>query len=350
MAELPGNRARSLVRSPFGWGFTAGAGALLAVVVLAGVHELATVLMMLVSAFFLAVGLDRPVALLSSLGIRRGWAVVTIVVAGIALSLLILFIAVPVIASQARAFFVAVPGYLEKLFSLGIFSELDENTDLQQRLTAFFTPSRIAGVATGLLSGAATLAGLAFLAGTTAILALFMLGGLDRLTGGAYRLVVVSRRDRVRGLGDAALAKIGGYLVGAVSIAAMAGGTTFVYTLIAGIGYPLLLAVVVAVCDLIPQIGATLGATVVTLVALSESLTLAVITVVFFLCYQGIENWFIYPRFMGHAVQISSLAAIVAALLGGALFGVLGVLIAVPVYASVQLVMREVVMPRQDAL
>jgi predicted PurR-regulated permease PerM len=76
---------------------------------------------------------------------------------------------------------------------------------------------------------------------------------------------------------------------------------------------------------------------------------LAVATLAFFCAYQGLENWVVYPRVMSRAVKISNLAAIVAALLGGAVFGVLGVLLAVPVYASMQLLAREVLLPRQEA-
>lgn len=204
-------------------------------------------------------------------------------------------------------------------------------------------------LAVGLASGAASLAGALLIGVTTAILTLFVAASLDRLREAAYHLVVASQRERVRRLGDAAMQKIGGYLVGALGIAAVAGTAAFVYSMIAGLPYAFLLAVVVAVFDLIPQIGATLGATVVVLVALSESLTLALVTIAFFLCYQGVENWVVYPRVMSRAVRISNLAAIVAALVGGTPFGVLGVLVAVPAYASIQLVVREVVFPRQEA-
>jgi predicted PurR-regulated permease PerM len=134
-------------------------------------------------------------------------------------------------------------------------------------------------------------------------------------------------------------------MVGALAIAVLAGFSTFVFALILGLAYPFALAVVVAVCDLIPQIGATLGAIIVSLVGFASSLTDGIACVVFFILYQQLENYLIYPNVMRRSVQVSDVAAIVAALLGVALFGVIGALIAIPMMAAIQLVLREVVYP-----
>jgi len=176
-----------------------------------------------------------------------------------------------------------------------------------------------------------------------------VLAALDRLRAGSYRLVVASRRERVQALAEGVQERVGGYLVGAVGVALIAGTAAFAWCAIVGVPYPLLMSMVVALFDLIPQVGATIGSTIVILAALSQSIGLALVTLVFFCCYQGLENWVIYPRVMSRAVNISNLAAIVAAMIGWAVLGVLGVLLAVPAYASVQLLVREVVFPRQDA-
>src|SRR5690606_32991104 len=113
----------------------------------------------------------------------------------------------------------------------------------------------------------------------------------ERLKEGAYRLIPASRRDRARQLGDAILEKVGGYMVGALLIALLAGLSSLVFMLIVDIPYPFALAVVIAICDLIPQVGATLGAAIVSLVALTVSVPVAVATLVFFVLYQQLENW-----------------------------------------------------------
>jgi predicted PurR-regulated permease PerM len=118
--------------------------------------------------------------------------------------------------------------------------------------------------------------------------------------------------------------------------------------MILGLPYPFALAVVVAVCDLIPQIGATLGAIIVSLVGLASSLTAGLVCVIFFIVYQQLENYLIYPRVMQRSVKVSDVAAVVAALLGVALFGVVGALVAIPMVAGIQLIVREVVVPSQE--
>jgi predicted PurR-regulated permease PerM len=137
-------------------------------------------------------------------------------------------------------------------------------------------------------------------------------------------------------------------MVGALSIAVLAGATTFIFATVVGLAYPFALAVVIAVCDLIPQIGATLGAVVVSLVGFADSLTVGIACVVFFIVYQQVENYLIYPKVMRRSVKVSDVAAIVAALLGVALFGVIGALVAIPAVAAIQLILREVVLPRQE--
>ncbi|BCB82021.1 hypothetical protein GCM10022251_52740 [Phytohabitans flavus] len=96
------------------------------------------------------------------------------------------------------------------------------------------------------------------------------------------------------------------------------------------------------------QIGATLGAVVVSLVGFANSLTVGIACIVFFTIYQQVENYLIYPKVMRRSVEVSDVAAIVAALLGAALFGVIGTLVAIPAVAAVQLILREVVVPRQQ--
>jgi predicted PurR-regulated permease PerM len=106
--------------------------------------------------------------------------------------------------------------------------------------------------------------------------------------------------------------------------------------------------VVVAICDLIPQIGATLGAVIVSIVGFATSLTAGIACIVFFIVYQQVENYLIYPKVMKRSVEVSDVAAVVAALVGVGLFGVLGALIAIPMVAGVQLILREVVYPSMD--
>jgi predicted PurR-regulated permease PerM len=203
-------------------------------------------------------------------------------------------------------------------------------------------------VATGLLGGLPAVFGAIFNVLTVAVLTIYFMAAFDRLKLGAYKLVPASRRDRVQLLGDEILTKVGAYMAGALAIALIAGVSTLLFLVIIGVAYPFALAVVVAVCDLIPQVGATIGAVVATLIAFATSgLVAGIACVVFFIAYQQLENFLIYPRVMSRAVKVSDLAAIVGVLVGATLLGIIGALIAIPVVAAVQLIVREVVIPRQ---
>ena len=122
----------------------------------------------------------------------------------------------------------------------------------------------------GVVGGAKLVFGTIFNVLTVLVLTIYFMAAFDRIKEGAYALVPASRRNRVRLLTDEILTKVGAYMVGALAIAVLAGASTFVFALILGLAYPFALAVVVAVFDLIPQIGATLGAIIVSLVGLAH--------------------------------------------------------------------------------
>jgi predicted PurR-regulated permease PerM len=164
----------------------------------------------------------------------------------------------------------------------------------------------------------------------------------------AYRLVPATRRERVTLLGDEILSRIGGYLSGAFVVAFIATLTSYVFLLVIGMPYALALAIFVGLLDLIPLIGATIAAVVVSLVGFTESVTLGLACVAFYVAYQQFENYVIYPRVMRRAVDVPAPLTVVAALIGGALLGVVGALLAIPTAAAVLLIVRQVAIPRMD--
>jgi predicted PurR-regulated permease PerM len=190
--------------------------------------------------------------------------------------------------------------------------------------------------------------GAVFAALTVLILTLYFLASLPSIKRQTYRLVPASRRERVALLGDEVLARVGGYVSGAFIIASTAGASTLVFLLAIDLRYALTLALVVAVFDLVPLIGATVGAGIVTLVAMTDSAPKALACLVFYVVYQQLENYLIYPRVMSRSVDVPPTLTVMAALLGGALLGVVGALLAIPMAAAGLLIVREVLVPRQD--
>ena len=180
------------------------------------------------------------------------------------------------------------------------------------------------------------------------VLSIYFLAGLPRIKVFAYQLVPHSRRPRVILIGDEILAKVGGYVLGNFITSVIAGLGTFFWLLAFGVPYPLLLAMFVALLDLIPVIGSTIGGIVVSLVALTVSLPVALATLAFYVAYRLAEDYLIVPRIMGRTVQVPAIVSLVAVLIGGVLMGIIGALVAIPVAAAIRLLLHEVAIRRLD--
>ncbi|MFD9950463.1 AI-2E family transporter [Nonomuraea sp. NPDC059023] len=344
-----GKPGRPFGSSPFTFGFTAALGVLTAWLLVQALTAAASMIILIVVSLFLAVGLDPAVRWLQQRRLPR-WAAISVVFAGV-----IAFFAgfglavVPALSQQAGQFIDQVPAYVEQLQNNPQIRDLDQRYGLLERLQTYLTSGDLGRqVFGGLLGVAGVLVSAVFSALTVLILTLYFLASLRSVTRTGYRLVPRSRRARVRLLGDEILNRVGGYVAGNLIISFIAGVSSFFFLSIAGVPYALPLSLIVAITDLIPLIGAGIGASVATLVALFVSVPVAIATLVFFIVYQQIENYLIAPRVMKSSVDVPAATTIVAALIGGALLGVVGALLAIPVAAAVQLIVGEVVLPRQE--
>ena len=151
-------------------------------------------------------------------------------------------------------------------------------------------------------------------------------------------------------LGDRILQSVGAYVSGAFVVAMAAGISSLVFLFAVGLSeYAVALAAVVTILDVIPMIGATLGAVIVTAIGFATDPLTGLYCLIFYILYQQFENYVLVPRVMKRTVDVSPLTTIVAALLGGSLLGIVGALVAIPVAAAIQLILGEVFVPRQDA-
>jgi predicted PurR-regulated permease PerM len=180
------------------------------------------------------------------------------------------------------------------------------------------------------------------------VLTVYFLADLPRIRANLYRLVPHSRRPRAILLGDEIFAKVGGYVLGNLLISLIAGVLTFIAVLLVGLPYPLLLSIFVALLDLVPVIGSTIAGGVVCLVALSVSLPACAAVTGFFVAYRLVEDYLLVPRIIGRVLKVPALVTVVAVLVGGALLGIVGALVAIPVAAALLLLAREVLFPRLD--
>jgi len=354
----PAGERRALgVDAPFRLGFLVALGAAAALLLVRAVLAAAPVILLVGIALFFAIGLDPAVNWLQRRGLRRGWAVFAIVAAVISVVVVFLAAAAPPLVAQAADLRTELPEYLERLERDNeVVRELDERFDVVTRLRALLAGETeegapafdsafgdVVGVARGVLAAfASTL--------TVAVLALYFLASLGHLRQTAYRLVPRSRREQFSELADQALDQIGAYLLGNLATSVIAASASFVFFVVVGIPYPFPLAMVIAFTGLIPLVGATIGSVVAIFVAFLVSLPVGIATLVFSFVYQQFENFVMVPRIMKRAVDVSPLATIVAALIGAALLGIFGALLAVPVAASIQIIGRQVILPRQEAV
>ena len=309
------------------------------------VVRLARIESILVVAAFFAVVLNPVVELTQRrLHVRRGFAaaIVFIVVFGVLAALLYAFISplvdqgqkfaddYPRLVREAKAGKGPVGGIVTRF-------ELDERIDENQNaINEWFG---------GLGSGAFDIArgvAAAVAAGITVVVAalLMILYGPDMMASG-LGLLSPPRRERVQAVLRDCSRALTGYVFGNFLISVIAGGTTFVVLLILGVPFRGVLALWVGFADLIPLVGATLGAIPAVLVAFLDSTTKGIVVLAFFIIYQQFENHVLQVQIMAKTVQINQLVVLVSILVGVELFGLLGALLAIPAAGVVQVIVRD---------
>lgn len=338
-------------RAPFYIGFMGAAGALIAFWLLTHIEAIGSTLVLIVVSLFLAAGLNPAVEFVERRGLRRTYAVI-IVIVGVLIGVALFVVAiVPVITDQVASITDRAPEWLDRLQQNQQVQDLDAEYDVIDKIRDYVTGgdfvSTLFGGAIGV--GLAVLGAL-FNAFIILVLTLYFLSSLEKTKAAIYRLAPASRRDRVSRLGDRIFRSIGGYVSGAFIVATCAGVSSLIFLFAIGLGeYAVALAFVVAILDVIPMIGATIGAVVVTAIAFAEDPKMGVACVIFYLIYQQVENYVLYPRVMSKSVDIPGAVTVIAALVGAALLGVVGALLAIPTAAAIMMLTREVFIRRQDA-
>jgi predicted PurR-regulated permease PerM len=336
-------------RSPFFVGMLGAAGVATTYLVAMLIVTAQGVLVIVGMALFIAIGLEPAVSWLVNRRMPRWVAVVTVTVGVFVVVGGFLAAAIPPLVTQTSNLVQHLPQYVNTLQDHNsLLGKLNTQFHLQQRVQDLISGNGGSDMLSGLVgAGVAVLSTVGDLL-VVVVLTIYFVADLPRIRRGIYRLVPHSRRPRVILIGDEIFAKVGAYVMGNVIISLIAGTITYVWLLIFGVPYALLLALVVAVLDLVPNVGSTIAGVVVSLVSLTVSIPVAIATVVFFVLYQVGENYLLVPRIIGRAMKVPDLVTVVAALLGGALLGVAGALVAIPVAAALLLVLREVTFPRLD--
>ncbi|OAR22756.1 AI-2E family transporter [Streptomyces sp. ERV7] len=337
-------------RSWFAVGFSLGLGATLAWLTVRTVLEVGSLLTLLLLAVFLALALEPVVVWLTRHRMGRGWAVAVVLVLLLALFAGFLALVVPPAADEINALVKAVPGWLRDLHdhnsTLGRF---EDRYHLVEKAKQQFSSGGAAGLAGGLLGAGKFVVGAVTSAAIVIVVTVYVMAFLPALKGFCLHFVASRKRPHAQEVTEEILNRVGRYMLGNVATSVIAGAATFVWCAVTGVPYPAALGVFIALMDLIPIVGTTIGGVVVSLVALSVSLPVALATAGFYVGFRLAEDYLIVPRVMRFAVDVHPLVTVVGVLIGGALLGVVGALVAIPAAVAIGIVLDEHVFSRTDA-
>ena len=336
-------------RSPFRIGVLGGLGLAVAYVIWLGIVAAAGILLLMVLALVIAIGLDPVVTQLQRLGLPRWVGVVIVSFAALAVLGAFLALAITPIANEVDALVKSAPNYLQSLQRKNsLLGRLNRQFHLVNDLKKALSTGGVSAVGSGLVGAGKT--ALSVVSGIliVVVLTIYFLADVPRLKRTLQRLTPSSRRARTGALIDESFARVGGYVLGNVLTSVIAGLGTLIWLEIFSVPYPALLSLFVGLLDLIPIVGSTIAGFVVALVALTVSLPVALATAGFYIVYRNAEDYLITPRIMRRTVRVPGLVTVVAVLIGGALLGIIGALVAIPFAAIVQLIVEEVVYPRMD--
>ncbi|SDS64060.1 Predicted PurR-regulated permease PerM [Friedmanniella luteola] len=351
-APAPTARRRLLNQtSPFRIGFVGAVGVILAYALAQAVVQARSIIIVVVVAFFIALGLNPLVRALTRRGVKRGTAVLLVLVGVVVVFALALLAVVPVFVEQIGNLVRSGPGLLQDTLRNPQVNALNERYQVVDRARDAISSGGLVSSAFGSLLGAGAAVLSAVVSGfTLLILSLYFLVALPAIKNAVVRLTPASRRDRSSYLSEQIFLRISSYISGTFVVALIAGVLSYVFLLVVGLSeYALALAVLVAVLDIIPLIGATLAAVVVVIIGFSQSVTIGIAALIFYALYQQFENYVVQPRVFKKAVDVPGALVVIAALVGGSLLGIVGALLSVPVAAVGLLILREVAQPRLDA-
>jgi predicted PurR-regulated permease PerM len=304
-----------------------------------------SILMMLFIAVFLAVALGPAVDLYERRArMPRGVAIlfvyITILGAIVGLGLLV----VPPIVNGVNHFVDKVPTYVQDLRKNQTVRKYDNKYHITDRLDreAKKLPNRLGDAASALTSVTVGVFSAIFQLVTVLVLAFFFLLDGKRMVGWGLRQLPAERAERTQKVLADVYEATSGYVVGNLIISVIAGTGTWIVLEILSVPFAVPLSVLMAFLDLIPLVGATIGGVGIGIVAaIADFPTAVIVWAIYFIVYQQIENNVLQPVIYRRTVALHPLVVLVAVLIGGSQLGVLGALIAIPVAAGLQILVKD---------
>lgn len=351
------------IQNPFRFGLFGGLGVLVAIAIGTAVGNLATILTYVGAALFLALGIDPLVSWLEKHGWKRPVAILVVLVGILAVVAGFVLAIIPVIADQVGNLIERAPDLIDELFTQNGLATWWNDTipwlpyaDVQTNVIAFFNDN-LAAITGGVFATVVSIAAGSFGAIIVLILMLYFVASIASIKRGLYQLVPATKRERFIDIAEQIMDSVGRYVVGQVAMGLTNGILSIIFLSVLGlilgdpIEYAALLAFVAFLFSLVPLVGTITGSVIITLAVWAFDGWPAVLIVgIWYLVYMQVEAYVISPNVMNRAVKVPGVVVVVAALAGGTLLGILGALIAIPVAASILLIVKQVVIPRQNEL
>ena len=348
------------IKDPFRLGLLAGLGVLTALLIGGAVGQLSTILTYVGASLFIALGLDPVVSWLEKRRVPRALAIVIVLLVAMGAFVGIVFAIVPVLVQQITVLVTSLVEYLQSVTTQQFVDNLqalvpedffDVQATFDQLLTFLTDPQNVATIGGGVLAVGVAVGNGVFGTIVVIILTIYFTSSLGSVKRSLYRFVPLSRRARFVDISEQITESVGRWVAGQFTLATVNGVLSFVFLTIIGAELPVVFAFVAFLGSLVPLVGTISGSAVIVLaqVALLPGSPATWITAaIWYLVYMQVEAYVLSPRIMARAVEVPGVLVVIAALVGGTLLGVLGALVAIPVAASVLIVLREVVVPRQN--
>lgn len=303
------------------------------------------VFILIVVALVLAIGFEPLTRRLVGLGLSRGLAVLCVALAGTVVVTAFAALVVPTLIQQVTGLGDGIPKYLSRLAGRDDWvGRYVRDNDVAGRVQVFLRdlPSTIGRSFGSVVDVAGKVGSVVFGAVTVAILTIYFMVSLPSMRETASILFQPHMRKQADGVIDQSIERIGGYVTGNAITSFVCGVASLLALLAMGVPFAFPLAMWAGLADLIPAVGAYLGAAPAIIVAFFVSPVIGILALVYFILYQQFENYVLVPRVMKNAVNLSPAAVIIATLVGGSLAGLAGALLALPVAATLKVVIVEI--------
>jgi predicted PurR-regulated permease PerM len=319
-----------------------------AAVVVLVIVSLGTLLSIFLAAV-IALGLDPVVAALVRRGWHRGRAALAVFAGLFAAVVALVLVTAGPLWDQIKEFIASLPAYWDQISSSDAFQNLVSTAGADDTIR-----KALKDLAAGLPDAASTLLGLAggvfgtlLSLVTLTFLALFLLMERPTITDWLFGFTTPAVEQRWRPVLEESILAVSSSLIGNLAISLVAATVAGLSAWAFGLPFPIVLATITGLLDLIPQVGATIAAIILVAVALTVSTPAAIGMLVIQLVYQQVENYVVYPIVYRRAVSLSAFTTIVAVLIASSILGVVGAILAVPFAAVIKVVLREAGAPRR---